>query len=353
MDIIDDTLENDEILDVIIKQKKEKEDKKEDKVALALKELDKKYGEGTVITHKGAVANINVISTGSFALDRATGVGGYPTGRIIEIFGPESSGKSTLCLHAVKEAQIKFPNKKALYIDMEHTLDLKYAKQLGVDVDKLMIAQPSFAEEGLEIADTLIATGEMSIVVIDSVAALVPKSEIERDMGESTMGVQARLMSQACRKLTAITQKANTILLFTNQIREKIGVMFGNPETTTGGNALKFYASIRIDVRRIKPATPQEAEGNQVNVTVVKNKVARPFNKCKFDILWGYGIDRAKEIFDFAVEYDIINKSGSWYSYNGDKLGQGAEAAKKMLDDNPEVWTEIEDKLNEKMKNEL
>jgi recombination protein RecA len=292
---------------------------------------------------------MEVVSTGSIGLDSALGVGGLPKGRIIEIYGPESSGKTTIAIHVIAEAQKK--GGMCAIIDAEHAFDSLYARKLGVDVDNLLISQPDYGEQGLEIADRLILSGALDVVVIDSVAALVPKGELEGEMGDSKMGLQARLMSQALRKLTATISKTNTICIFINQLREKIGVMFGNPETTTGGNALKFYASVRLDIRRMSQIKDgDEAVGNRVKVKVVKNKVAPPFRAAEFDIVFGEGISKTGEIIDIGVELNIIQKSGSWFSYNGDKLGQGRETVKQLMHDNPELATEIEGKIREKLK---
>jgi len=290
-----------------------------------------------------------VISTGSIGLDVALGIGGLPRGRVVEIYGPESSGKTTLATHVIAEAQKK--GGMCAFIDAEHAFDSAYAKKLGVDVDNLLISQPDYGEQALEIADRLILSGALDVVVIDSVAALVPKSELEGEMGDSKMGLHARLMSQALRKLTGTISKTNTICIFINQMREKIGVMFGNPETTTGGNALKFYASVRLDIRRqtqIKDG--DEAIGNHVKVKVVKNKVAPPFRAAEFDIIFGEGISKNGEIIDMGTELGVVQKSGSWYSYNSDKMGQGRDAVKQLLVDNPELAKEIETKIREKIK---
>jgi recombination protein RecA len=292
---------------------------------------------------------MEVVSTGSIGLDTALGVGGLPRGRIIEIYGPESSGKTTIAIHVIAEAQKK--GGMCAIIDAEHAFDSLYARKLGVDVDNLLISQPDYGEQGLEIADRLILSGALDVVVIDSVAALVPKGELEGEMGDSKMGLQARLMSQALRKLTATINKTNTICIFINQLREKIGVMFGNPETTTGGNALKFYASVRLDIRRMSQIKDgDEAVGNRVKVKVVKNKVAPPFRSAEFDIVFGEGISKNGEIIDMGVELNIIQKSGSWFSYNGDKLGQGRETVKQLMRDNPGLATEVESKIREKLK---
>ena len=317
---------------------------------LTIDKIDKDFGKGSVMMMNERGAHVQeVISTGSIGLDLALGIGGLPKGRVIEIYGPESSGKTTLSTHVIAEAQKK--GGICAIIDAEHAFDSAYAQKLGVDVDNLLISQPDYGEQALEIADRLILSGAIDVVVIDSVAALVPKGELEGEMGDSKMGLQARLMSQALRKLTATISKTNTICIFINQLREKIGVMFGNPETTTGGNALKFYASVRLDIRRsaqIKDG--DEAIGNRVKVKVVKNKVAPPFRSAEFDIIFGEGISKTGEILDMGVELGIINKSGSWFSYNGDKLGQGRDTVKQLLADNPELAGQIEVKIREKIK---
>ena len=305
--------------------------------------IEKDYGKGTIMKlgDQPEWSEAQVIPSGSIALDHALGIGGYPRGRIVEIYGPESSGKTTLAIHAIAEAQ-KLGGIAAM-IDAEHAFDRTYAKNLGVNLETLLISQPDNGEQALEIADNLIRSGAVDIVVIDSVAALTPKAEIEGEMGDNKVGLQARLMSQALRKLTANIAKTNTCCIFINQLREKIGVMFGNPETTTGGNALKFYASVRIDVRRTTQIKDgEEALGNRTRVKVVKNKMAPPFKKAEFDIVFGEGISHTGEIIDLGVEYDIIKKSGSWFSYNGEKLAQGREAVKTLLRDNPELCDEIE-----------
>ncbi|MFT5021580.1 MAG: recombination protein RecA [Colwellia sp.] len=318
---------------------------------LTLDKLDKTYGKGAVMKMGDSVAqDIEVISSGSLGLDLALGVGGYPRGRVIEIYGPESSGKTTLTLHAMAEAQKA--GGIAAFIDAEHAFDRFYAKKLGVDIDNLIISQPDNGEQALEIADNLIRSGAIDIVVIDSVAALTPKSEIEGEMGDSKMGLHARLMSQALRKLTGSISKTNCTVIFINQLREKIGVMFGNPETTTGGNALKFYASIRLDIRRstqIKDADG-DVQGNKTRVKVVKNKVAPPFKMAEFDIMYGEGISKIGEIIDLGVDFEIIKKSGSWFSYGETKLGQGRDAVKILLIDNPDLMDELELKIKEALK---
>ncbi len=316
---------------------------------LTMDKIDKDYGKGSVMMmNEKSHEPMEVISTGSIGLDAALGVGGIPRGRIIEIYGPESSGKTTVAIHIIAEAQKK--GGMCAIIDAEHAFDSSYAQRLGVDVDNLLISQPDYGEQALEIADRLILSGALDVVVIDSVAALVPKSELEGDMGDSKMGLQARLMSQALRKLAGTINKTNTICIFINQLREKIGVMFGNPETTTGGNALKFYASIRLDIRRsaqIKDG--DDAIGNHVKVKVVKNKVAPPFRAAEFDIIYGEGISKIGEIIDMGVDLGFINKSGSWFSYETNKLGQGRDAVKTLFKDNPELANEIEGKIRAKI----
>jgi recombination protein RecA len=317
---------------------------------LTIDKIDKDFGKGSVMMmNEKTNMEIEVISTGSIGLDMALGIGGLPKGRVVEIYGPESSGKTTLATHVIAEAQKK--GGMCAFIDAEHAFDSVYAKKLGVDIDNLLISQPDYGEQALEIADRLILSGALDVVVIDSVAALVPKSELEGEMGDSKMGLQARLMSQALRKLTATIHKTNCCCIFINQLREKIGVMFGNPETTTGGNALKFYASVRLDIRRMTQIKDgDEAVGNHVKVKVVKNKVAPPFRQAEFDIIYGEGISKVGEIIDMGVELGIVQKSGSWFSYNSDKLGQGRESVKQLMLDNPEMATEIENKIREKVK---
>ncbi len=317
---------------------------------LTLDKIDKQYGKGTIMKMgDNAIIDIPIIPSGSLALDQALGVGGYPRGRVVEIFGPESSGKTTLAIHAIAEAQKT--GGLAAFIDAEHAFDRLYAQNLGVDVESLYISQPDNGEQALEIADHLIRSGAMDIIVIDSVAALTPKAEIEGDMGDSKMGLQARLMSQALRKLTGTISKTNTCVIFINQLRDKIGVMFGNPETTTGGNALKFYASVRVDVRRTGQLKDgEEVSGNRTKVKIVKNKIAPPFRKAEFDIIYGEGISKLGEIIDLGVELNIIKKSGSWFSYGETKLGQGRDAVKTILKDNIELCDEIEAKVREALK---
>ncbi len=312
---------------------------------LTMDKIEKSYGKGSIMKlGDRPVEDVPSISSGSIGLDIAMGVGGYPKGRIIEIYGPESSGKTTLAIHAIAEAQKA--GGIAAVIDAEHAFDPGYAAKLGVDINELLISQPDNGEQALEIADNLIRSGAVDIIVIDSVAALTPKAEIEGEMGESKMGLQARLMSQALRKLTANINKTKTCVIFINQLREKIGVMFGNPETTTGGNALKFYASVRLDIRRIGQIKDgEEAQGNHTRVKVVKNKVAPPFKKAEFDIMYGEGISKTGEIIDLGVELNIIKKAGSWFSYGDTKLGQGRESVKTLLQDNPELASEIEAKI--------
>ncbi|MBP5663664.1 MAG: recombinase RecA [Bacteroidales bacterium] len=328
----------------------EKEKMNEEKLKVlnsTLEKLEKTFGKGAIMRLSDTpVEDIDVIPTGSLTLDLALGVGGLPKGRIIEIYGPESSGKTTLAIHAIAEAQKA--GGIAAFIDAEHAFDRSYAEKLGVNTADLLVSQPDNGEQALEIADNLIRSGAIDIIVIDSVAALTPKSEIEGDMGDSKMGLQARLMSQALRKLTATISKTGCCCIFINQLREKIGVLFGNPETTTGGNALKFYASVRLDIRRTSQLKDGDlAAGNRVKVKVVKNKVAPPFRTAEFDILFGEGISKTGEIIDLGVDYNIIKKSGSWFSYNDSKLAQGRDAVKQLLNDNPELMEELEAKIRE------
>ncbi len=327
-------------------------DAKRKALELTLNKLEKTYGKGTVMTlGSQPIEEQDAIPTGSIGLDIAMGIGGYPRGRVIEIYGPESSGKTTLALHAIAEAQKK--GGIAAFIDAEHAFDRFYAKNLGVDVENLIISQPDYGEQALEIVDNLIRSGAIDIVVVDSVAALTPKSEIEGEMGDSKMGLHARLMSQALRKLTSSIAKTNSTVIFINQLRDKIGVVFGNPETTTGGNALKFYSSARLDVRRSTQIKDSQGNviGNKTRVKVVKNKVAPPFKTAEFDIMYGEGISRVGELLDLAVEFDIIKKSGSWFSYGDTKLGQGRDAVKNLIVDNPELMEELEEKIKEHLKN--
>jgi recombination protein RecA len=316
---------------------------------VTLDKIDKNFGKGAIMKMGDTVVeDMPAIKTGSLALDVALGVGGFPKGRVIEIYGPESSGKTTLAIHAIAEAQKE--GGIAAFIDAEHAFDRFYAEALGVDIENLFISQPDNGEQALEITDHLIRSGAIDIIVIDSVAALTPKAEIEGEMGDSRMGLQARLMSQALRKLTSTISKTNTCVIFINQLREKIGVMFGNPETTTGGNALKFYASVRVDVRRIGAIKDgEDVKGNRTRVKIVKNKVAPPFKKAEFDLMYGEGISKLGEIIDLGVQYEIVKKSGSWFSYGETKLGQGREAVKQLLKDNPELAEELEAKIREKM----
>lgn len=316
---------------------------------LTMDKIDKDFGKGSVmIMGEKPHQEQEVISTGSLGLDVALGIGGLPKGRVIEIYGPESSGKTTIATHVIAEAQKK--GGMCAIIDAEHAFDSSYAQKLGVDIDNLLISQPDYGEQALEIADRLILSGALDVVVIDSVAALVPKSELEGEMGDSKMGLQARLMSQALRKLTATISKTNCCCIFINQLREKIGVMFGNPETTTGGNALKFYASVRLDIRRMAQIKDgEEAIGNRVKVKVVKNKVAPPFRHAEFDIIFGEGVSKTGEIIDMGVELGIVQKSGSWFSYDTNKLGQGRDSVKQLLVDNPEMANEIEAKIRAKI----
>ena len=321
----------------------------------AIGQIEKAFGKGSVMKlgQNDSVVDIQSISTGSLGLDIALGIGGFPKGRIIEIYGPESSGKTTLTLHAIAETQKA--GGIAAFIDAEHAFDRFYAENLGVDIDNLIISQPDNGEQALEIAENLIRSGAIDMIVIDSVAALTPRSEIEGEMGDSKMGLHARLMSQALRKLTGTISKTNCTMIFINQLREKIGVMFGNPETTTGGNALKFYASVRLDIRRSTQIknTDGNVLGNKTRVKVVKNKVAPPFKLAEFDIMYGEGISKVGEVLDIAVEFDIIQKSGSWFSYDETKLGQGRDAVKNMIKDNPDLMDELEGKIKETIKSQL
>ena len=314
---------------------------------VALSQIEKQFGKGSVMKlGEYQAMNVEAIPTGALGLDIALGIGGVPRGRIIEIFGPESSGKTTLALHIIAEAQKM--NGEAAFIDAEHALDPVYAKHFGVDLDNLIVSQPDTGEQALEITESLVRSGALDVIVVDSVAALVPKAEIDGDMGDSHMGLQARLMSQALRKLAGAINKSKTVIIFINQLREKIGVMFGNPETTTGGRALKFYASVRLDIRKIENIKQDgEIVGNRARVKVVKNKVAPPFREAEFDIVYGKGISKEGNILDMAVNLDIIEKSGSWFSYNGEKIGQGRENVKQYLHNNPEVMEEVEKKVRE------
>lgn len=332
------------------KEKAEVNKEKLKALEVTLGKIEKDFGKGTIMKlGDQAIENIQVISTGSIGLDAALGIGGLPRGRVIEIYGPEASGKTTLAIHAIAEAQKN--GGIAAIIDAEHTFDRNYAEKLGVDVQNLLISQPDNGEQALEITDNLIRSGALDIVVIDSVAALTPKAEIEGEMGDSKMGLQARLMSQALRKLTANISKTNTSCIFINQLREKIGVMFGNPETTTGGNALKFYASVRLDIRRTSQIKDgDEATGNRTRVKIVKNKLAPPFKKADFDILYGEGISQLGEIVDLGTDFNIIKKSGSWFSYGETKIGQGRDAVKQILKDNPELYDELKAKVQEALK---
>ena len=326
---------------------------KEKALEQALEQIQKQYGKGAIMKlgEEGLTGSVDVISTGSISLDLATGVGGYPRGRIIEIYGPESSGKTTLTLHAIAEAQKA--GGKAAFIDAEHALDPVYAKNLGVDVDELLVSQPDTGEQALEICEMLARSGAIDLIVIDSVAALVPKAEIQGEMGDSHVGLHARLMSQALRKIAGTVNKTNTCVIFINQLREKIGVMFGNPETTTGGRALKFYASMRLDVRKIETLKRgDEMLGNRTRVKIVKNKVAPPFKKSEFDIMYGTGISLAGDVLDTAVEAKIVDKAGSWYSYNGERIGQGRENVKDYLQSHEEMLEEIRKKVMDQFKPE-
>ncbi len=323
----------------------------EKKMALemAMGQIEKQFGKGSVMKlGEYKAMNVEAIPTGALSLDMALGIGGVPRGRIIEIYGPESSGKTTLALHIIAEAQKE--NGEVAFIDAEHALDPVYAKNLGVDINELIVSQPDTGEQALEIAESLIRSGALDVIVVDSVAALVPKAEIDGDMGDSHIGLQARLMSQALRKLAGAVNKSKTVIIFINQLREKVGVMFGNPETTTGGRALKFYASVRMDIRKVENIKVDgEIVGNRARVKIVKNKVAPPFREAEFDILYGKGISKEGNILDIAVSLDIIEKSGSWFSYKGERIGQGRENAKKYLADNPEVMNEVETKIRANM----
>lgn len=323
-------------------------DDKKKALDAAISKLEKDFGKGTVMKLGDASANVSVevIPTGSLSLDLALGLGGVPKGRVIEVYGPESSGKTTVSLHMIAEVQKR--GGVAGFIDAEHALDPVYAKNIGVDIDELYISQPDSGDQALEIAETMVRSGAMDIIVVDSVAALVPRQEIEGDMGDSHVGLQARLMSQALRKLTPVISKSNCVVIFINQLREKVGVMFGNPETTTGGRALKFYSSVRMDVRRIETLKQNgEMVGNRTRVKIVKNKIAPPFKEAEFDIMFGKGISKEGDILDLAANIDVINKSGAWYAYNGDKIGQGRENAKKYLSEHPELMEELETKIRE------
>ena len=325
----------------------EENTEKKKALEMAMGQIEKQFGKGSVMKlGEFKAMEVEAIPTGALSLDIALGIGGVPRGRIIEIFGPESSGKTTLALHVVAEAQKM--GGEAAFIDAEHALDPVYAKKLGVDIDDLIVSQPDTGEQALEITEALVRSGALDVIVVDSVAALVPKAEIDGDMGDSHMGLQARLMSQALRKLAGAINKSKTVIIFINQLREKIGVMFGNPETTTGGRALKFYASVRLDIRKIENIKQDgEFKGSRVRVKVVKNKVAPPFREAEFDVVYGEGISKAGNILDMAVNLDIIEKSGSWFSYNGDRIGQGRENVKKYLQDNPEILEEVEQKVRD------
>lgn len=324
---------------------------KEKRIAILQEKMEKDFGEGSIMGAKDKSKYHDFISTGSLGLDKSIGIGGLPKGRIIEVYGPESSGKTTLCLEVIAQAH-KNPDSYCAFVDVEHAIDTKYAEDLGIDLDRLKISQPDYGEQALDITERLIASGDFDVVIIDSVAALITKKELEGEMGDATMGGQARLMSQAMRKLTAITSKTDTLVIFINQMRDKIGVMFGSPETTTGGNALKFYASVRLDIRRSVTTKNSVMDGdvkigNQVTVKVVKNKVSPPFRQCEFDILYGEGIDTYGELLNMAVETGIINKSGTYFSYESDKLGQGKTAVIELLKKNDELYKEIQKKVRE------
>ncbi len=326
------------------------DDNRKKALSAALSQIEKQFGKGSVMRmgDSGALHDVEAISTGSLGLDIALGIGGVPKGRVVEIYGPESSGKTTLTLQIIAESQKT--GGTCAFVDAEHALDPVYAEKLGVDIDNLLVSQPDTGEQALEITDMLVRSGAVDVVVVDSVAALTPKAEIEGDMGDSHMGLQARLMSQALRKLTANIKRSNTLVIFINQIRMKIGVMFGNPETTTGGNALKFYASVRMDIRRIGAIKKgDEVIGNQTRVKVVKNKVAPPFKQTEFEILYGEGISREGELIDLGVEQGLINKAGAWYSYNGDRIGQGKDNVRNFLKENPDIAQELDDKIREQL----
>lgn len=329
------------------KQAEEVKNDKFDSIQLAVDQIEKQFGKGAIMKlGEASQMNVQVIPSGSLSLDLALGAGGMPKGRIVEIYGPESSGKTTLAYHVIAEAQKN--GGIAAFIDAEHALDPEYAKNIGVDIDKLLISQPDTGEQALEIAETLVRSNSIDVLVVDSVAALVPRAEIEGDMGDSHMGLQARLMSQALRKMTGVISKSNTVVIFINQIRMKIGVMFGNPETTSGGQALKFFSSVRMDIRRTEQLKDSEnVIGNRVKVKIVKNKVAPPFRTAEFDIMYNEGISKSGEIVDLGVKYGLVNKSGAWYEYNGEKIGQGREAAKQYLKDNDKIAKEIEAKIHE------
>ncbi len=326
------------------------DDNRKKALSVALSQIEKQFGKGSVMRmgDSGALHDVEAISTGSLGLDIALGIGGVPKGRVVEIYGPESSGKTTLTLQIIAESQKT--GGTCAFVDAEHALDPVYAEKLGVDIDNLLVSQPDTGEQALEITDMLVRSGAVDVVVVDSVAALTPKAEIEGDMGDSHMGLQARLMSQALRKLTANIKRSNTLVIFINQIRMKIGVMFGNPETTTGGNALKFYASVRMDIRRIGAIKKgDEVIGNQTRVKVVKNKVAPPFKQTEFEILYGEGISREGELIDLGVQQGLINKAGAWYSYNGDRIGQGKDNVRNFLKENPDIARELDDRIREQL----
>lgn len=327
----------------------EEKDSKLQALRIAIDQIEKRYGKGSVMRlGEGPIAPIPVISTGSISLDAALGIGGVPRGRVVEVFGPESSGKTTLCLHIIAEAQKR--GGLAAFVDTEHALEPTYAKKLGVDTNNLLLSQPEFGEQALEIVETLVRSGALDVIVIDSVAALTPRAEIEGEMGEPQMGIQARLMSQALRKLTSAISKSSTCVIFTNQLRQKIGVVYGNPETTTGGNALKFYASIRLDIRRIEAIKDgQNIVGNRTRVKVVKNKVAPPFKEAQFDVLYNEGISKLGDLVDVAVDHNIIQKSGSWFAHKDERIGQGRDAVKKYLIENPKLVREIEAEVRHKL----